>query len=716
MLAWFARVEDVMAFKAIRQGLILTIPVVLIGSFSLIFLNLPLPGYQDFLASAPWFENLFDVSYAATLGIFSLYVSVAIALRYAHAYAGRYGDFFTQGAPFAALAAYLIFVGFGSDGFDKAVLSTRSLFIAIACGLSSSVIYCRFVRMRRRRRYGDSIDGVFNQALTALVPIGAIVALFAFASVAVSALFGVESVEELFFAGVSALFPLASATLGSGLLYLLMNNVMWFFGIHGGNMLDGVAQSIFVPGTAANAASLAAGGEPVQIVTKTFLDVFASIGGAGALLSLLVAILLFSRRRNVRRLSAFAALPMMFNVSEIMLFGLPVVWNPVLFAPFILVPLVNMTVAYAAMATGLVPPTIVDVSWTTPPVVGGYVATGSMAGGVLQLACIVLGALVYLPFLRRYERVADEREREEYRALLASFMEAERSGSNMELTALPGAVGAVATSLAEDVRAAVEQRAFELHYQPQFDTAGRAVGAEALLRFGHPVYGMVYPPLVIELAQEVGALDSLERAVFARALDDAARIEGLAHAGIVHPAFSVSVNATARLLQSDGGARFIIDGVRGRGLDEGRVVVEATEREALRWDDGASAQLERLTDAGIPLAIDDFSMGRTSFQYLETSVFSVVKLDGTIARGVLENERYADIVSSITRLSNQLGFTVLAEYVETAEQRDLLERLGCSYFQGYLYAPALPFDELVERVRIASSELCAGHVGAPEAR
>ena len=105
LLAWFARVEEVMAFKAIRQGLILTIPVLLIGSFSLIFLNLPLPGYQEFLAATPWFKNLFDVSYAATLGIFSLYVAVAISLRYAHAYAGRFGDFFTQGAPFAALAA-----------------------------------------------------------------------------------------------------------------------------------------------------------------------------------------------------------------------------------------------------------------------------------------------------------------------------------------------------------------------------------------------------------------------------------------------------------------------------------------------------------------------------------------------------------------------------------------------------------------------------------
>lgn len=703
VLAWFARVEDVMAFKAIRQGLILIIPVLLIGSFSLILLNLPLPGYRGFLEAAPWFKGLCDVAYAVTLGIFSLYVAVAIALRYAHAYAGRFGDFFTQGAPFAALAAYLMLVGFGAAGFDEAVLSTRSLFIAIVCGLSSSMLYCRLMRMRgRNRRYGDNIDGVFGQAVTSLLPIAAVVALFAVVNVAVSQLLGVQSVEALFFEGVSSLFPLASATFGSGLLYLLMNNVMWFFGIHGGNMLDGVAQSVFVPGTAANAAALAAGGAPVQIVTKTFLDVFASIGGAGALLSLLVAVLLFGRRRNVRRLSAFAALPMAFNVSEIMLFGLPVVWNPVLFVPFILVPLMNMAVAYVAMAVGLVPPVVVDVSWTTPPVVGGYLATGSMAGAALQLVCIALGAAVYLPFLRRYEQVADERERDEYRSLLAAFSDAERSGRSVELAAMPGTIGAMVASLAEDVRAAVGERAFALHYQPQFDTAGRAVGAEALLRFEHPIYGMVYPPLVIQLAQEQGFLDDLERAVFERAFDDAARVEALAHDGALHPSFSVSVNATARLLQSGEGVRFVIDGVRGRGLDAGRVIVEATEREALRWDDGASALLARLTDAGIPLSIDDFSMGRTSFQYLETSVFTEVKLDGTIAKGVLENERYADIVSSITRLSSQLGFTVLAEYVETAEQRDLLERLGCSYFQGYLYAPALPFDEMVEHVKAGS--------------
>lgn len=702
--ALFARLEDVMAFQAIRQGLILTIPVLLVGSFCLVFLNLPFAFYQAFLSSVPLFKSMLNLVYDVTMGMFSLYVAVAIALRYANANAERHGGFFVQGAPFAALAAFLVFVGFGTEGFDRAVLSTRSLFIAIVAGLGSSMLYCCLVRVRcARRLYGDSMDDVFNQAVSALMPIAVVILAFALVNVLVAHLAGVSSMEELFYRGVSALFPMATATLGSGLLYLLMNNIMWFFGIHGGNMLDGVAQSVFVPGTAANAAALAVGEAPTHIVTKTFLDVFASIGGAGALLALLIAILLFGRRRSERRLSAFAAVPMAFNISEIMLFGLPVVWNPALFIPFIAVPLVNMVVAYVAMAVGLVPPTVVDVSWTTPPLVGGYVATGSMAGALLQLVCIVLDVALYLPFLRRFERVADDRARREYATLLAAFQEAERSGHEVELVATAGPQGALARSLSEDVRRAVVTRSFVLHYQPQFNAAGEAVGAEALLRFEHPVYGMLYPPLVLELAKEVGVERDLERAVFDRALDEALAVEALAHEGALAANFSVSVNATATLLQDADSVNFIIAALRARGLDAGRVVVEATEREALRWDADASGLLRRLVDAGVPLAIDDFSMGRTSFQYLETSVFSVVKLDGTIAKGVMENERYAEIVASITQLSEQLGFTVLAEYVETAEQRDRLKELGCSYFQGYLYAPALPFHEMIERVRVDSA-------------
>lgn len=192
---WFARLEDVMSFQAIRQGLILTIPVLLVGSFCLIFLNLPLAPYQDMLVSLPWLEGVLRLVYNATMGIFSLYVAVAIALRYANACADRFGDFFVQGAPFAALASYLMFVGFGSEGFDWAVLSTRSLFIAIVCGLVSSMLYCRLVRMKRSRRlYGDGMDSVFNQAVAGLVPIAVVIVLFGAVNVSVAQIAGVDSV------------------------------------------------------------------------------------------------------------------------------------------------------------------------------------------------------------------------------------------------------------------------------------------------------------------------------------------------------------------------------------------------------------------------------------------------------------------------------------------------------------------------------------------
>ncbi len=701
VLAWFDRIEDVMAFRAIRQGLVLTIPVLLVGSFCLILLNLPLDAYQEALARAAWASSALTMAYNATMGVFSLYVAASIALCYANAYVERGGTAYPASALFAAVGAYLVFVGFGMEVVPLEVLSTRSLFIAILSGLFSAMLYCRVAAvLRPRRRYGDSSDALFDKAVSALAPMAVVLAVAAALNAALSLASGASSAEELFFEGVSALYPQTDASLASGLFYLFMNNLMWFFGIHGGNMLDGVAQSVFVPGTALNAAAVAAGEGPAQIVTKTFLDVFASIGGAGALLSLLVAVLLFARRRSVRRLAAFSAVPMAFNISEIMMFGLPVVWNPALLVPFIAVPLVNMTVSYVAMACGIVPPVIVDVSWTTPPVVGGYVATGSWAGAALQVANIAVGAAIYAPFLRRYERMADARARAEYARVLGAFQEAERAQCDVELAELPGAAGALVASLAADVRLAVERREIALHYQPQFDVAGRAVGAEALMRFEHPEYGMLYPPLMIELARQSGVLPDLERAVFDRALDDAARIEALAHDGAVDPAFAVSVNATGRMLQDEGDVEFIVDAVRSRGLDPGRVAVEATEREALRWHEGAGELLERLRSAGIELAIDDFSMGRTSFQYLETSAFSIVKLDGSISRGAVENERYADIVSSIASLSGQLGFAVLAEYVETAEQRDRLEALGCSLFQGYLYAPALPFDEMVERVRL----------------
>ena len=95
---------------------------------------------------------------------------------------------------------------------------------------------------------------------------------------------------------------------------------------------------------------------------------------------------------------------------------------------------------------------------------------------------------------------------------------------------------------------------------------------------------------------------------------------------------------------------------------------------------------------GLTLAIDDFSMGQTSINYLKENLFDEIKLDGSLVKGLMTHENCQEIVSSITQLANTLDLLVLAKYVETTEQRDLLHKIGCNTYQGYLYSPAVYLD------------------------
>ncbi|MFQ8600501.1 MAG: PTS transporter subunit EIIC [Oscillospiraceae bacterium] len=149
-----------------------------------------------------------------------------------------------------------------------------------------------------------------------------------------------------------------------------------------------------------NAQLAAAGQAPTEIFTKTFFDTFVLMGGCGSALCLLIAILVTSKRRNVKKLAKISLAPMLFNINELLLFGLPVIFNPMLLIPFILTPILLTLTSCFAVATGLVGCTVQSVHWTTPVLLSGYAATGSVAGSVLQLINLAVGILTYLPFVR----------------------------------------------------------------------------------------------------------------------------------------------------------------------------------------------------------------------------------------------------------------------------------------------------------------------------
>lgn len=234
----------------------------------------------------------------------------------------------------------------------------------------------------------------------------------------------------------------------------------------------------------------------------------------------------------------------------------------------------------------------------------------------------------------------------------------------------------------------------QLFYQPQHNANHRCIGAEALLRWRHDVYGMIYPPLVIKLAEEIGKLTELEESVFRAVIEDMDRL-----CAALGKDARISVNVTGETIQGEEFERFLTELHSEYPEQCSHLAVEITEQAALPIDDALIDRLSRIKDMGFELEIDDFSMGSTSIKYLQTNIFSTLKLDGGLSRGVLSNPRSRDIVASIIKLSHEFGISVLAEYVENEEQRKALEDVDCTMYQGYLYSPAIPLEELEERYK-----------------
>lgn len=178
-------------------------------------------------------------------------------------------------------------------------------------------------------------------------------------------------------------------------------------GIHGTRVVFGVMDSILLPAMDQNRLALEAGQQLPNIVTKQFHDIFINgIGGCGATLGLIIVMFIFAKSKQLKTISKLAIGPAIFNISEPIIFGIPIVLNPIMIIPFILGPMLAGAVTYSAMYFGLVSaPAGIAVPWTTPVVLSGILATnGDIMAGLLQILNIIIVALVYLPFVKIYDK------------------------------------------------------------------------------------------------------------------------------------------------------------------------------------------------------------------------------------------------------------------------------------------------------------------------
>ena len=181
--------------------------------------------------------------------------------------------------------------------------------------------------------------------------------------------------------------------------------LFWCVGIHGNNMVAAVKEPIFRPLLYANTAAYTAHNEIPYVMNLTMIQMFAEFGGSGVTIGLVIAILIFSKREDNRTIAGISIVPGLFNINETMTFGIPLVLNPILDIPFILAPVVTVIIGYILVSSGFCPKIVLEVPWTMPPVLFGFVATGGKPmGAVAQLIVLAVSVLVYIPFLIAYEK------------------------------------------------------------------------------------------------------------------------------------------------------------------------------------------------------------------------------------------------------------------------------------------------------------------------
>jgi diguanylate cyclase (GGDEF)-like protein/PAS domain S-box-containing protein len=234
-----------------------------------------------------------------------------------------------------------------------------------------------------------------------------------------------------------------------------------------------------------------------------------------------------------------------------------------------------------------------------------------------------------------------------------------------------------------------------LHFQPKFEMGGtRLVGAEALVRWKHPVRGMIPPSDFIPLAETTGLIVQVGEWVLEQACQQAATWQ---RAGL--PPLRVAVNVSAREFTQSLPGR-VADTLRRYELDPHWLELEITESTLMHDIDGVIAIMDRISAMGVALSLDDFGTGYSSLSYLKRFPIDTLKIDRSFTTGIPLDTSDCAIASTIISMGRKLGHRVIAEGVETQEQADFLRFAGCDEVQGYLYGKPLPADEFESNLRV----------------
>lgn len=402
---------------AVRKGIVSTMPLTIVGSFFTILLNLPVESLAEMIAP---YQAILDIPFRFTVGILALYATYGIAASLAESYKL---DALTSGLlstlAFLITAVEPIRVVDAVEGviepgryMNIASLSSASLFGSIV----TAIVTVEIIRFMKEKnitiKMPDGVPPEVSNSFVALFPTVAVILLFW----TIRYIFNFEINTFL----SSLLMPLQGVLAGNnffgGLLTVFLITFFWVLGIHGPAIMGPVIRPFWDISIAQNMEAFQAGAsasELPNIFTEQFLQWFVWIGGAGGTLAL-VALFLLSKNKFLKSLGKLSLLPGLFNINEPIIFGAPIVMNPILGIPFILAPLVTTTLSYVLTITDVVPMMAARLPFTVISPIAAWMSTDwSILAGVLVVVNFFITLAIYYPFFKVFEKQQIEKELEQ---------------------------------------------------------------------------------------------------------------------------------------------------------------------------------------------------------------------------------------------------------------------------------------------------------------
>jgi PTS system cellobiose-specific IIC component len=419
---------------AIRDGFITIMPLMIVGSLVTLINNFPIGNGADggktmlkeILAEIPalkWLPTLNGAVWWGTFGLITIFAVVSISYNLAKSYESN-----ALSAAVVTLATYLCVVPQMSQPFvteagedlgglwgnlNWSYLNSGALFVGIILTLITTEVFVRLAKSNKLIiKMPASVPPAVSKSFAALIPSIITVLVITFISALVETYAGTNFHTIASDILVSPLTK-ASGSFGFGLVVVLLTHLFWLFGVHGANMFEGILQTFNTNAVAQNLEIVNGGSGDILIFSKSFADAFIYMGGVGICLGLIIALFIAGKSKQNRMMARLGGAPALFNINEPIMFGLPIVLNPIYVIPFLVAPTISLIIAYVATAIGFLPPVCYVIPWTTPPIISGLLATGfAWQAPLIQLINLAISVIIYIPFVRIADKVEAKREAE----------------------------------------------------------------------------------------------------------------------------------------------------------------------------------------------------------------------------------------------------------------------------------------------------------------